>query len=288
MMPDDLPAADAPRSLLYTVCLDAPGREDYRWLGKMLVWSLVRTGFTGEMMVFHNGAERMFPGAAAGLTEIALPVALPAGPRAVLEGQRWKYKAGALIDRPEQYGKILFLDADSLALRNIDHLLEGDWDIRYQPERMQPASGMPFHAWLTDEEMQRAAQREGINSGTFAVRGAVFREVMHAWQAIDTGTPPRDSPMLEQAAWNALLLRNEGRVIVGSAAASPHQAWKAEPFPMGEVQFPGFIDLHPASYTKAAITHNIMPDVQEKVAFTFGLYMRTFYAGRMREMLELL
>jgi hypothetical protein len=55
---------------------------------------------------------------------------------------------------------------------------------------------------------------------------------------------------------------------------------------MGEVQFPGFIDLHPASYTRAAITHNIMPDVQEKVAFTFGLYMRTFYAGRMREVLE--
>jgi hypothetical protein len=34
---------------------------------------------------------------------------------------------------------------------------------------------------------------------------------------------------------------------------------------------------------KAAITHNIMPDVQEKVAFTFGLYMWSFYAGRMLE-----
>ncbi len=39
------------------------------------------------------------------------------------------------------------------------------------------------------------------------------------------------------------------------------------------------------SYTQAAITHNIMPDVQEKVAFTFGLYMRTFYAGRIPEVL---
>ena len=116
-----------------------------------------------------------------------------------------------------------------------------------------------------------AAKREGINSGTFAIRGAVFRTVMEAWARIDHGTPPRDSGVLEQAAWNALLLRNT--------------LWRTEPFPMGEVQFPGFIDLHPASYTKAAITHNIMPDVKEKVAFTFGLYMRTFYAGRIEDFL---
>ena len=39
---------------------------------------------------------------------------------------------------------------------------------------------------------------------------------------------------------------------------------------------------------KAAITHNIMPDAKEKTAFTFGLYMRTFYAGRIGEVLEAL
>ncbi|MEZ5301897.1 MAG: hypothetical protein R3F11_14805 [Verrucomicrobiales bacterium] len=33
----------------------------------------------------------------------------------------------------DAFDKVLFLDCDCLALRNIDHLLEGDWDIRFHP-----------------------------------------------------------------------------------------------------------------------------------------------------------
>jgi len=208
----------------------------------------------------------------------------------LLEAQRWKYKVSGLIDATEQFDKILFLDADCLALRNIDHLLDGDWDIRYQPERQRPGNEWQFNTWFTAEEMAAAAKLEGVNSGTFAVRGAVFHEVMEAWARIDTGTQSPASGLLEQAAWNALLLRNNavGLTEVSPGVALGASRWKAEPFPMGEVQFPGLIDLHPASYTRAAITHNIMPELKEKVAFTFGLYMRTFYTGRMRALLELL
>jgi alpha-N-acetylglucosamine transferase len=62
-----------------------------------------------------------------------------------------------LIENPEQYDKILFVDCDTLALRNIDHLLEGDWDIRYQPERGKPADGKSINAFLTEEELLQAA-----------------------------------------------------------------------------------------------------------------------------------
>ena len=54
-------------------------------------------------------------------------------------------------------------------------------------------------------------------------------------------------------------------------------AWRAEPFPPGEVQFPCTLDPHYSHYSKAAITHNIAADTLEKVEFTFGLYMRTFF-----------
>ena len=66
--------------------------------------------------------------------------------------------------------------------------------------------------------------------------------------------------------------------------------WRAEPFPPGEVQFPGYLDPHYTSYSKAALTHNILPDTKEKIEFTFGLYMRTFYCdptGLFFSMLEI-
>ena len=56
------------------------------------------------------------------------------------------------------------------------------------------------------------------------------------------------------------------------------------------MQFPGYLDPHYSSYTKAALTHNIMPDTLEKIEFTFGLYMRTFYCdptGLFFSMLEM-
>jgi hypothetical protein len=43
------------------------------------------------------------------------------------------------------------------------------------------------------------------------------------------------------------------------------------------VQFPGYLDPMYQSYSKAALTHNILPDTREKIEFTFGLYMRTFF-----------
>jgi hypothetical protein len=119
-----------------------------------------------------------------------------------------------------------------------------------------------------------------------AVRGSIFHDVMDEWQRIDEGEPVRGSGYRDQASWNALLLRSGGEV--GSAA--PHRHWNSEPFPAGEVQFPGYLDPRYQSYSKAALTHNILPDTKEKVEFTFGLYMRTFYCdptGLFLSMLEI-
>ena len=52
----------------------------------------------------------------------------------------------------------------------------------------------------------------------------------------------------------------KGLLNGGQDAPAP---WRAEPFPVGEVQFPGHLDPHDRSYTKAELTHNIMPDTLE-------------------------
>jgi hypothetical protein len=286
------------KNLVYTIAFDSPNSESYRFLGKMLASSLVRTFFTGDIIVFRNSPMPLFMVQRKGLEEVYLETPPMEGQAGAEEAWCWKYRVAELIEQPEQYDKILFVDCDSLALRNIDHLLEGDWDIRYMPERGHAANIKSFNAFLTDEEMSGCASRTGANSGTIAVRGSCFQAVMDAWRDIDESTPLRDSGCRDQASWNALLLRMtkeagqpaplEENNKQGQRDAPP--PWSAEPFPVGEVQFPGYLDPHYTSYSKAALTHNILPDTLEKIEFTFGLYMRTFFCdptGLFFSMLEM-
>lgn len=274
------------KNLVYLIAFDSPDSESYRFLGKMLISSLLRTFFTGDIVVFRNTEAPLFMVERKGLEEIYLELPPMCGQDGAERAWSWKCRAAELIDRPEQYDKILFLDTDSLALRNIDHLLEGDWDIRYQPERQRPADGPSFNSYLHEEELPAAATREGANSGTIAVRGSLFLEVMRRWREIDTREPVRQNGFRDQASWNALLQRHT------TAGGHPgvNGMWHAESFPLGEVQFPGYLDPAYQSYSKAAITHNILPDTREKTEFTFGLYMRTFFCdptGLFFSMLEM-
>ncbi len=299
------------RNLIYTIAFDPPNSEGYRFMGKMLASSLLRTFFNGDIVVFRNSVAPLFMVERKGLEEIYIETEQLTGREGMEEAWCWKYRVAELIENPEQYDKILFLDCDSLALRNVDHLLEGDWDIRYQPERDKKMNTRSFQAFLTEQEMAVAALRDGANSGTLAVRGSCFHAVMEKWREVDEGPVERESGFRDQASWNALLVRctrqEQGDGVAGPAAESsamdrsnssgvdaqaapPPLRWRAEPFPVGEVQFPGYLDPHYSSYTKAALTHNIMPDTLEKIEFTFGLYMRTFFCdptGLFFSMLEM-
>lgn len=275
-------------NLIYTVAFDSPGSESYRFLGKMLASSLVRTFFTGDIMVFRNSAAPFFLVERKGLEEVYLETPALSGQLGAERAWCWKYKVAELIENPERYDKILFLDCDSLALRNIDHLLEGNWDIRYQPERDRPADGPSFNAFFTEKELAAAALRDGANSGTLAIRGSRFHEVMKYWQDIDESEPERETRFRDQASWNALLVRLALRSDeYASRGCNPLSVGQFSP---GEVQFPGYLDPAYQSYSKAAITHNIMADTKEKIEFTFGLYMRTFFCdstGLFFSMLEM-
>jgi hypothetical protein len=291
------------KNLVYTIAFDSPNSEGYRFLGKMLASSLVRTFFTGDVIVFRNSPHPLFLVERKGLEEVYLETPPMHGQDGAEEAWCWKYRVAELIENPEQYDKILFVDCDSLALRNIDHLLEGDWDIRYQPERGNPANSRKFNAFLTGEEMVSTASRTGVNSGTIAVRGSCFHEVMAAWRDIDESDPLRDTGFRDQASWNALLLRHTREIAQEEGRPAPLEnnnmkhgerdappPWVVEPFPLGEVQFPGYLDPHYTSYSRAALTHNILPDTLEKIEFTFGLYMRTFFCdptGLFFSMLEM-
>jgi S1 RNA binding domain len=96
---------------------------------------------------------------------------------------------------------------------------------------------------------------------------------MREWQRMDEGKRYRNTGFWDQASWNRLLQ-------LRTAIRRSKTKWLAEPFPEGKVMFPMYLDLDYRRYSQAAITHNCGCNALVKIEFTFGLYMRTFFAIR--------
>ena len=129
-----MPLCPDPHHLAYTVAFDPPGSPGHSSMAKMLASSLLRTYFGGDIIVFRNSPEPLFRVERKGLEEIYIETPQLGGLAGAEDAWCWKYRVREHIDA-EKYDKILFLDADCLALRNLDHLLEGDWDLAYQTEK---------------------------------------------------------------------------------------------------------------------------------------------------------
>ncbi len=255
-------------------------------MAKMLASSLLRTHFGGDILVLRNSPEPLFRVERKGLDEIYIETREISGLKGAEEAWCWKYRARQFIDG-SKYDKVVFLDADSLALRNIDHLLEGEFDVAHMPERTLNIDLPQFAAFLTDEEVT-TLKRPGVNSGTLAVRGEIFAEVMEAWERIDTGPVRQRRTCLDQGSWNRLVLDAEAARTGARPNVSGVPPWKTIPFERGEVQFPMYLDPKWSDYREAALVHCLGGDTREKLRFMFGLWMKTFFFDDVSTMVNLL
>jgi hypothetical protein len=284
-------AGDAERTrpnLLYTVAFDAPGLPRARQMAKMLAGSVVRTLFNGEMSIYHNSPQPVLLLGRPGVGEFSVETP-PLESGSVADFARaWKAQAAPSIS-PEQYRWIVFLDADCLCLRNIDHLLaDRGCDILYQTQSGRSIGEAEFCGYLTEAEgngptgQRGSGERRGriaggpgeaggkpppqwgINSGTWAVRGNCYRAVMESWARIHRAEPLRETSRREQSAWNRLILD------------AAQNGWRAEPFEAHEVQFPLANDKDWKLYKDAAIVHLTGGTSAEKIEFMFGLFMQRF------------
>ena len=168
------------------------------------------------------------------------------------------------------------LDADWLALRNIDHLLEGDWDVAWCPERGgRSVVDHWFHCFLTDDEMVSLAHHPGANGGILAVAARHYHALMEEWERIDNGPVTRPRICSDQASMNRLLLDTK---------------LKKHRFEAGELSFPLLWDAAYADYSESALVHGAGGNSKEKHRFLFGLYMQAFYhdeQGTFLQMLEM-
>ena len=251
------------KNLVYTLALDPAGATGHRNLAKMLVSSLLRTRFSGDILVFHNSPAPLFMVARHGVREVRMKVPATAGKNGgfVAYAQSCKHAVAAHIDAAA-YDRVMFIDCDSVVLRNIDHLLAGHWELAVFPEQNSDIHEYCWGGYLTRHE-QKHLVHEGLNSGTWAVKGARFHELLRRWRAVEKRKMTRDA-LREQSAFNRVALDWDG----------PVNFW-----PQREIALPlvtaNLVCYH--DYAQTAIVHAAsgMP-VDYKSRFLFGIFAGAF------------
>jgi hypothetical protein len=250
-------------NLVYTVALDPPGATGHRNLAKVLVSSLLRTRFTGDILVFHNSPGPLFMVPRTGLREIRIEL-----PRAAVDmrdfavlAQSRKHAVAEQI-QAAQYRKVMFIDCDCVVLRNIDHLFAGNFDLTVFSEPGTRIQADSYCGYLTAHE-ERKLVREGINSGTWVVAGERFGELLERWRKAETKAP-RQVCLREQSAFNRVVLDWDGGL---------------GELPPDEIALP--LCNHTYSpyrcYTNSAIVHAAGgDDVNHKLRFLFSAFTGAF------------
>ncbi len=252
-----------PPNLCYTIALDQPGEDVHRRMARLLVTSLLRTGWHGRIIVFRNHDRPILPEGHRDVAEIILAVR----PEEIWHRTvSWKYRVRDQLDLAG-VAKVLFLDCDCLALRSINHLLYGRWDLYTAPEPGRIVE-VPFNGYLTEDEMAVLKQQPGLNSGTMGIRAEHFHAVMAEWERLDGIEPRRSSKNRNQHSWNRLVLDTPLR----------HRH-----FPNGEVQYPFLHRAVYPDYRRAALVHAADRPPAEKLSLLYGLWMEAFASDRLEE-----
>jgi hypothetical protein len=227
-------------------------------MARLLVTSLLRTGWHGRIVVFRNHARPVLPEGHPSVTEVVLSdTPEPAWHRIV----SWKFRVREQLDL-NGIGKVLFVDCDCLALRSINHLMFGSWDIFTAPEPGRIVE-FPFNGYLRDDEMTLLQNEPGLNCGTIGIRAEHFQTVMEHWESLHAVEPPSPTKFRDQHSWNRLVLDT---------------CLRHRNFAPGEIQFPFLHRAIYPDYRRAALVHAASGEHSptEKLSLLYGLWAEVF------------
>ncbi len=121
----------------------------------------------------------------------------------------------------------------------------------------------------------RKLRREGLNSGSWAIRASRYHAFMDRWRAVEAAEPARMC-LREQSAFNRAVLDFKGKVIEW-----PHHEI-ALPFCLGNL-------MTYRAYSEAAIVHTAGgAGPVEKLPFLYGLFTSRFLCDDQLTLLNLM
>lgn len=250
------------KNLIYTIAFDPPNEPYHQMMAKMLVSSIFRTGFSGDVLVLTNYDHRIYEHGRSNLEEIALDSSKIPSTEMGREIFNFKYVSRHFVPS-DRYEKVMFVDCDCLFLKNPDELFANDADIMFSEEPWAKITDIYFHAYLSELEMQ-TLEKPGINSGVWWIAGHYFQEVLEEWERIDARQYVRGGGCPDQQSWVRLILDTKLR---------------AKPFRVGlDVRYP-MVELRKApEFAEASLLHYLSARRTRKVSYMFGDYMRHFHA----------
>ncbi|MBP7948020.1 MAG: transposase [Verrucomicrobiales bacterium] len=200
--------------LAVTVAFDPPETGGTRQMAKMLAGSLVRNYFGGEVKVFRNSSGPLFLVFREGLEEVVVDTPALKGAQLADHARRWAPKVREMI-RPEDYEWVLWLDADCLVLRDLDHLFRVDADVLVVRDAAARPGDERYAGFLTAEELEKEALRPGgrvpnvsvypAATWAWAVRGEHSAALMTEWERVMGLSPSRPTSRVDASAWNRVL-----------------------------------------------------------------------------------
>ena len=250
------------KNLIYTIAFDPPNEPYHQMMAKMLVSSIFRTGFTGDVLILTNSEHRVYEHGRQNLEEVSLDSTRIAPAVMGREIFNLKYRSRHFVPAA-RYEKVMFVDCDCLFLKNPDEMLAEDVDIMFSEEPWGRITDMFCNAYLTEREMQTLVA-PAVNSGVWWIAGHCFQEVLTEWERIDARPYVRGGGCPDQQSWTRLLLDTPLRT---------------KPFRYDvDVRYPIVESRTAPAFSEAALLHYLSAKRTRKVSHMFGDYMRHFHA----------
>ncbi len=250
------------KKLIYTIAFDAPGQSLYRNLAKLLASSILRSGFNGEIVVFHNSANPLFLLQRAGIIEYPLDVENVTGDGMSFHPEKtWALKhLVANLLHEHDWDRCYFIDADAIVLENLEPLFLGDWEVAVCREPGRALTRPEFSKFLT-LSTHNASDLEGINSGIVGVDRSVSERFFATWTENETNLKCDERACTDQIALNQLTLENNFQL-----------------FDVGHlISMPFHTDLLWGRPKRVLLEHMVGAIGHEKLKRSFGAFMETYY-----------
>lgn len=177
----DAPAMDESSPILVINSFEWPGESGGNLRAKIFAASLMRSLFTGTIVVFRNREMPLFKVERRQLEEIFVPLRIAEEGAAAERRARMEFlNALGIHLRPAPRQWVILADPASVALRNIDHLF---------PAGEVSASSKPEILWVPAGDPVEAARGHEGAAGFIAVRGERLPALLDGWMSALRSAP---------------------------------------------------------------------------------------------------